>query len=410
MNDNMKENFFSVSKKENKRYKQGFTWIYRYRKNHKTYKIESADIKKLKEKVLNQGLKWSLYKTSGIYLIENKINGYLYVGQASDIKKRWKHHLNRLNNNDGKPNLHIQSAWNKYGSDNFEFTVLERCDTEELNKREIYWIKKLNTCHNQKHYNMNEGGGSNLGYKHTLESKRRMSKSKIGKPLSWEHRRKLSISHRNMSDETRRNISEGHKGLRHSLESKRKMSIGKKRYYENNPDKILRGQNHPMFGKTHSERTKKIISEKKMGEKNPMFGRFGKENPSYHDYPVIHKINSTNDGVFYVLYYESKIILRSKNKEVLENLIKQSENEEKDLKILVEEYQNNKLNLSSKPNETGIFRVIKKKSSRYKQGFTYIYRYNENNKRKFIQRNDIELLEKEVKKRDLPWIKYEDIL
>lgn len=410
MNDSMNENFFPASKKENKRYKQGFTWVYRYRKNNKTYKIESVDINKLKEKVLNQGLKWNLNKTSGIYLIKNKINGHLYVGQAVDIKKRWLNHQNRLNNNNGRPNLHLQSAWNKYGENNFEFYVLERCSSNELNKREIYWIKKFNTCHNQNHYNMNEGGASNFGYKHTLETKRRLSKLRKGKPLSMEHRRKLSLSHKNMSDEVRRNISEGHKGLKHSFETKRKISDSNKKFYKNNPNKIKKGKEHPRYGKKHTEEVKRTIGEKNKGENNAMFGLFGKEHPSYHDYPTIRKINSKNNGVFYDLYYESKIIMRSKKREILENLIKESENDNIDLKILVKKYKENKLNLSSESNETGIFRVIKRKSNRYKQGFIYVYRYNENKRRKSIQRTDLVSLEKEVKKRGLAWIKYEDIL
>ncbi|WP_296885384.1 GIY-YIG nuclease family protein [uncultured Methanobrevibacter sp.] len=406
----MNENFFPVSKKESDDYNQGFAWIYRYRENNQTKIIESTDINKLKEKVLNQNLKWNLHNISGIYLIENKINGHLYVGQAIDIKKRWIHHQNRLNNNDGKPNLHLQSAWNKYGAENFNFYVLERCDSNELNQREIYWIKKLNTCHNQNHYNMNEGGSTNLGYKHTIEAKRRMSKLKKGKQLSMEHRHKLSLSHKNMSDEIRRNISEGHKGLKHSINTKRKISNANKKFYRNNPDKIKKGKEHHRYGQKHTEEVKKIISEKNKGEKNGMFGIFGKEHHSYHNYPVIHKINSTNNGVFYNLYYESKIIMRSKKREILENLIEESENKNIDLKILVKKYKKNKLNLSSETNETGIFRVTKKKSNRYKQGFVYVYRYNENKKRKSIQRTDLDSLEKEVKKRELPWIRYEDIL
>ena len=50
------------------------------------------------------------------------------------------------------------------------------------------------------------------------------------------------------------------------------------------------GENHPMFGKYHSDKTKKIMREKKSGENHPMFGKkrpehskkmLGKNNPNF---------------------------------------------------------------------------------------------------------------------------------
>ena len=34
----------------------------------------------------------------GIYKIENKVNGKVYIGQSIDIEKRWKEHISCLNN------------------------------------------------------------------------------------------------------------------------------------------------------------------------------------------------------------------------------------------------------------------------------------------------------------------------
>ena len=33
----------------------------------------------------------------GIYKIENKVNGKVYIGQSIDIEKRWKNHISYLN-------------------------------------------------------------------------------------------------------------------------------------------------------------------------------------------------------------------------------------------------------------------------------------------------------------------------
>jgi hypothetical protein len=41
----------------------------------------------------------------------------------------------------------LQNAWNKYGEDNFYFSVLELVpDKDKLIEREQYWIDKLNAC------------------------------------------------------------------------------------------------------------------------------------------------------------------------------------------------------------------------------------------------------------------------
>lgn len=76
---------------------------------------------------------------SGIYEIRNVINGKRYIGQSYDIYERWKHHLGRLRANQSDC-THLQNAWNKYGQYAFVFHVLELCNIDELNKKELYWI------------------------------------------------------------------------------------------------------------------------------------------------------------------------------------------------------------------------------------------------------------------------------
>ena len=93
----------------------------------------------------------------GIYKIENLLNGKVYIGQSVDITKRWSTHVAELNNN-CHHNIHLQNAWNKYGEENFEFSIVEECDISQLNQREIYWISKFNSCKNG--YNLTSGGGN----------------------------------------------------------------------------------------------------------------------------------------------------------------------------------------------------------------------------------------------------------
>ena len=93
----------------------------------------------------------------GIYKIENLINSQVYIGQSVDIGKRWSTHIAELNNN-YHHNAHLQHAWNKYGEENFEFSIVEECDINQLNQREIYWISKFNSYEDG--YNLTSGGGN----------------------------------------------------------------------------------------------------------------------------------------------------------------------------------------------------------------------------------------------------------
>lgn len=92
-------------------------------------------------------------KNPGIYKIENKLNGKMYVGLTNNIDRRWGEH--RKNLRQGKhPNIHLQSSVNKYGIENFTFDIIEKCDLVDLAKRELYWINYYNTTDNRFGYNI----------------------------------------------------------------------------------------------------------------------------------------------------------------------------------------------------------------------------------------------------------------
>ena len=46
---------------------------------------------------------------------------------------------------------------------------------------------------------------------------------------------------------------------------------------------LLKGNKNGMYGKRHSDKTKKKISKSLSGEKHPLYGKFGKEHPSWVD-------------------------------------------------------------------------------------------------------------------------------
>lgn len=78
-------------------------------------------------------------KVSGIYCIENRINNKTYIGSSKNIYQRLLKHFALLRHNKHE-NAHLQNAWNKYGEENFEWTVLELCNPDILTEREQYCI------------------------------------------------------------------------------------------------------------------------------------------------------------------------------------------------------------------------------------------------------------------------------
>jgi group I intron endonuclease len=88
--------------------------------------------------------------SSGIYIIHNTKNGMIYIGQTKNMSVRWGDHKTTLKHNT-HVNRHLQSAWNKYGADAFEFKILEYCDVDQLDAREQHFLNtymKKGVCYN----------------------------------------------------------------------------------------------------------------------------------------------------------------------------------------------------------------------------------------------------------------------
>ena len=126
----------------------------------------------------------------GIYKIVNKTNNKIYVGSATDLKRRWREHKYKLRKGIHS-NKHLLSAWNKYGEESFEFEIIEEhesLDKDYLLLRENYYIDLLDSKVNTNGYNIREDCRSQIGYKHTEETKSKMR----GRVVSEETRKVLS--------------------------------------------------------------------------------------------------------------------------------------------------------------------------------------------------------------------------
>ena len=176
-------------------------------------------------------------KICGLYYIENLKDGKKYVGQSIDILKEWKNkHLNNLRKNKHH-NSYLQNAYNKYGEENFVHTIIEKCEKEELNDKECYYILKYESHFSENGYNISWGGNnSKIGMKHTEQTKQKMSKSRKGKSPSQEWRDNLSMSLMGhiISNDTKEKISKTLMGKFSGKESPvlgRKSSTASSKYF-----------------------------------------------------------------------------------------------------------------------------------------------------------------------------------
>lgn len=95
---------------------------------------------------------------TGIYRIENLINHKNYIGQSVRIDARWNAHMQlAFEPSSISYNYPLYKAIRKYGLENFNFTILEECLEQELDEKEIYWIKIFDS-YGKHGYNQTSGG------------------------------------------------------------------------------------------------------------------------------------------------------------------------------------------------------------------------------------------------------------
>jgi group I intron endonuclease len=107
----------------------------------------------------------------GIYMLTNKLTNDIYIGQSIDISNRFKNYFN-ISYIKSKNSFKISKALIKYGYSNFSLTILEYCDKDDLLVKEQYYFDKLNP-----EYNILKIAGSSKYFKHSEETKAKISKS-----------------------------------------------------------------------------------------------------------------------------------------------------------------------------------------------------------------------------------------
>jgi group I intron endonuclease len=159
-----------------------------------------------------------------LYLISSTLNDRVYVGITSKLSKRIYEHSYHMRQGATNYRSRLYSTTKKHGLNKFTFSLVTVCDNrEDLNKAEVDLIAKYK-AEGVPLYNLTNGGEGNVGWI--------------------------------PSAETRAKWSETRKGM-HT------------------------GDNHPMYGKNHTDETKAKIRESIRGENNPMYGRTGDKNHNY---------------------------------------------------------------------------------------------------------------------------------
>lgn len=216
---------------------------------------------------------------SNIYVIKNLINNKQYVGQTVDVEKRWKEH--KLNAKRGTDTtIYLYNAMKEYGIDNFEFRVIEEnIRLDEINDKEEYWIKELDTLR-PNGYNLTLGGEGTKGYIMSDDTKHLISK-------------KAKERFELMPDEEKQKMINRLPKTGGDLE---KMNKGVKNWFNNAPKEVI------------EEKYKRAIDTKK--EKgydfyNFSFGKMSKEEKGVM-YDKISKNNPKSQMI--LMIFEGKII------------------------------------------------------------------------------------------------------
>ena len=155
---------------------------------YKKYKKESFVEK---NKIYIKGTKTVIDNWSGVYLIQNIINGKCYVGSSYNIRKRLFWHSNMLENNN-HPNKKLQNSYNKHSKINFIFIPLLNCPKEYNHILEQWVMDKSDyNCW----YNIAKDClKPNRGLKLTQEQKDKISDCNNGK--KWNDKQKQNLKNR----------------------------------------------------------------------------------------------------------------------------------------------------------------------------------------------------------------------
>lgn len=194
-----------------------------------------------------------------IYKITCSQSDKVYIGQTTNtIENRFKEHWKQARNGTVS---HLYNAMRKYGVKNFSIEEIEKCNNEQLNEKEIYWINYFDSYNSG--YNMTIGGDGRTKYNYKEIADKYLELQSEKETAQYFNCSKVIVQKacQCYNIEIKRGLSEDYwnseKGQKHK-EQTRQLGLASK-------------------GRVVSEKTRKKQSEAKkgmyIGEKNPMYGK-----------------------------------------------------------------------------------------------------------------------------------------
>jgi group I intron endonuclease len=170
-----------------------------------------------KESILNDNK-----SKAGVYCWTNIESGKKYVGSSVDLYRRFMQYYNIKYITRASKSSLICKALLKYGYSSFTLEILEYCEISDLIKREQYYIDTL-----KPEYNILKVAGSLFGYKHTIESIQKMSEiasNRSEETIAKLREAALGKTYKH-TEETKNKISENMLGYKHTQETKQKLKL-----------------------------------------------------------------------------------------------------------------------------------------------------------------------------------------
>lgn len=181
-----------------------------------------------------------------VYVLQNLVNGKVYVGQTKSPSKRKATHFYNARKGIARP---LYAAIRKHGVENFAFEVLEECIDDVVNEREQYWVAHFDSFNPEKGYNLTSGGNQLIEF--SEEVVQRTCNHHVGMrgrhhtAATREKMREACRRREVPSEETRKKISDAAKARK----GERAAMFGK------------RGENSPLFGRKHTDEARQKMSE-----------------------------------------------------------------------------------------------------------------------------------------------------
>ena len=214
-----------------------------------------------------------IYKISSIKMLDR-----IYIGSSINISKRWKEHLNDLKRHKHH-SIKLQRHYDKYGVADIHFSIITECEKADIENTEQFFIDAY-----KPYFNSCPKVGSPHLPNVSEETRKKMSEKRKGFEWSEEVKRKMSESatgNKNSvgimpSEETREKLRQSKIGNTWGFKKGHKTNVGVKWSEERRREhgENRRGEKNGFYGKHLTEQHKRILRDRDYsGENNGMFGK-----------------------------------------------------------------------------------------------------------------------------------------